>query len=155
MCTSKNISPTAWLFMWLFVREATRRIDAIHSGHLQTKPSPRSFTPVCAFCRFFPFLYLRPSPQSAKHGDLLKRSCLQEKTSTPRYSGRSYQRARASWKMKTLVPAADFGASRRWRGLWLRHTSMQACMHANTPTRSLGAVTIRHSEPGLHFKGPD
>lgn len=41
----KNISPPAWLFIWLFVHEVMHCIDAIHSGHLQTKHLPRSFAP--------------------------------------------------------------------------------------------------------------
>lgn len=77
----KNISPTAWLFLWLFVHELMHRTDTIHSGHRQATRSQRSLALFVLFAASpHSDICVCPSPQSAKHRDLLKHSCFQEQT---------------------------------------------------------------------------
>lgn len=78
----ENISPTAQLFIWLFVHEVMHRIDTIHSGHRQATHSPRSLrSSICVFAASSrSYIYVCTSPQSVKHRDLLNHSCFVEKT---------------------------------------------------------------------------
>lgn len=116
----KNISPTAWLFLWLFVHELMHRTDTIHSGHRQATRSPLSLAPFVFFAASsHSDIYVCPSPQSAKHRDLLKHSCFQEQTTTSGCLGlfssphAASDRARALVKRRELLYGQQISVYRR------------------------------------------